>query len=124
MKVTSFNPIIGTANVEEALDFYGGLGFKQIHHFEKEGFELYTLENEVGLRVDITKSDYIVKSGFDGIFSLRVNVNNLDEAIAYFEEKGAVAISPRITEANSSRELVNYKAKNGDIFCLIEHLKK
>ena len=122
MKVTSFNPIIGTANLEEALEFYNGLGFKPIHHFQQDNVEFYTLENEAGLRVDILKSNYIVEQGYDGIFSLRVNVNDLDEAIAYFESKGAVAISPRIKEGES-RELVNYRTTNGDIYCLIEHLK-
>ncbi|MBP3891124.1 MAG: hypothetical protein J6D29_03040 [Solobacterium sp.] len=122
MKITSFNPIYGTQNIEEALRFFEGLGFTVQHSFDKEGFSLRSLENSEGLRVEVMDSDYVRENNIEGYFSTRLNVDNLDEAIAYFEKEGAKAITPVFKEAET-REVINYLTKNGDLYCLVHHLK-
>lgn len=122
MKVTSFNPVYGTENIEEAAAFFAELGFGRIHSFEKEGFEIVTLENEAGLRMDIMNSDYVRSAGIDGFFANRLNVDDLDEALEFFKRNGAEQLSPVIQEADS-REIVNIRTGNGDIYSVIHHLK-
>lgn len=122
MKVTSFNPIYGTENIDEAVAFFKNLGFEVIHKFAKEGFEIHTLENEAGLRLDIMNNDYVRAAKINGIFATRLNVDDLHEAIEFFEQNGGETLTPIIPEANS-RELVNIRTKNGDIYSVIQHLK-
>ena len=122
MKITSFNQIYGTEDISSALGFFEGLGFRVIHEFKKEGFELCTLENEEGLRFDIINNDYVRANKVNGFFSCRLNVSDMNEAIEYFEKNGAERVSPLIQEG-PSRELINFRTKNGDIYCVIHHKK-
>lgn len=122
MKVTSFNPVYGTKNIDEAAAFFAGLGFKEIHKFVKEGFEIRTYENEAGLRMDIMNSDYVREADVNGFFACRLNVDDLQEAIDYFEKNGGETVSPVIHEGDS-RDLVNIRTKNGDFYSVIQHIK-
>ena len=122
MKVTSFNPVYGTSKPEEALKFFEALGFKTIHHFKKEGFEIYTLENDKGLRLDITDSDFVRSQNINGMFATRINVDDLDEARSTLESFDGKAVSPVIEEADS-REVINYLMPNGDVYSLVHHTK-
>lgn len=123
MKVTSFNPIYGTEKVEEAVSFFEHLGFKVIHSYGKEGFEVRTLENECGLRMEIMNSEYVRNNNVDGFFATRLNVDNLEEAMAFFNEQGAKELMPVIKEGDS-REVTNYLTKNGDIYSVVHHIKE
>lgn len=122
MKITSFNPIYGTENLDAAEAFFNGMGFKVIHRFSKEGFAVRTLENESGLRVDIMDNDYVREAKVNGFFACRMNVDDLQEAIDFFTKEGGEMITPIIREGDS-RELVNIRTKNGDIYGVIHHIK-
>ena len=122
MKITSFNPIYGTENLDEAEAFFSEMGFKVKHQFSKEGFEIRTLENESGLNLDIVNNDYVRAEKVNGYFSCRLNVDDLQEAIDFFTKKGGEMISPVIQEGDS-RELVNIRTKNGDVYSVIHHIK-
>ena len=122
MKVTSLNPIYGTANVEEAVAFFNELGFTVKHSYQKDGFEVKTLENDCGLRMDIMNSDYVRNSKVNGFFATRLNVDNLEEAMAFFNKHGAKQIMPVIKEGES-REVTNYLTENGDIYSVVHHIK-
>lgn len=122
MKITSFNPIYGTENLDGAEAFFSKMGFKAIHRFSKEGFEIRTLENESGLRVDLMDSDFVRSAKVNGYFACRLNVDDLQEAIDFFTENGGEMLTPIIHEGDS-RDLVNIRTKNGDIYSVIHHLK-
>lgn len=122
MNITSFNPIYGTTNPDEAEAFFGEMGFKVIHRFAKEGFEIRTLENESGLLLDIMDSDFVREAKISGYFACRLNVDDLQEAIDFFTKKGGEQLTPIIQEAGS-RELVNIRTKNGDMYSVIHHIK-
>lgn len=49
MKITSFNPIYGTEDLDGAEAFFGKMGFKVIHRFSKDGFEVRTLDYPVAM---------------------------------------------------------------------------
>lgn len=123
MKVTALNPVYGTEKISDAVVFFSKLGFKEIHSFEKEGFEIITLENESGIRLDIMNNDYVREAGINGFFANRLNVDDLEEALDFFKSEGAEQVSPIIYEADS-RELANVRTKNGDIYSVIHHIKK
>ena len=122
MNITSFNPIYGTEKIEEAVKFFGTLGFQEIHKFEKEGFELRTLENAAGLKVDVMNNIYVREMKIEGYFSCRLNVDDMGEAIRFFEDMGAEQMMPLMQEG-TSRELTTYKTPNGDIYSVIHHAK-
>lgn len=120
MKITSFNPIYGTEDLDGAEAFFGKMGFKVIHRFSKDGFEVRTLENASGLRMDIMNNDYVRAAKVNGFFSCRMNVDDLQEAIDFFMENGGEMVTPVIREGDS-RELVNIRSKNGDLYSVIHH---
>lgn len=122
MQVTSFNPIYGSNNIKEALNFFEKLGFNQIHDFSSEGFELKTLENSQGLRVDIINNDYIRENNINGYFAVRINVDDINEALDFFKENEAEQIMPLFQEGDS-RILTALKTANNDIYYLIQHIK-
>lgn len=122
MNITSFNPIYGTEKIEEAVKFFGTLGFREIHKFANEGFELRTLENAAGLRVDVMNNVNVREMKIEGYFSCRLNVDDMDEAIRFFEDMGAEQMMPLMQEG-TSRELTTYKTPNGDIYSVIHHAK-
>lgn len=121
MKITSLNPVYGTEKTADAIEFFGKLGFEEIHSFKKEGFEVITLENENGIRVDIMNNDYVREAGINGFFANRLNVDDLEEALDFFKSEGAEQLTPVIYEADS-RELANIRTKNGDIYSVIHHI--
>lgn len=121
MKVTAFNPIYGTAQIDEAVAFFANLGFKEIHKFQKEGFELRVLENEEGLRLDIMNNEFVRENGINQMFASRLNVDDFEEAISFFENQGAKQLMPVIDE--TSRLLTTFQTKNGDIFTIVKHVK-
>ncbi len=122
MQVTSFNPIYGSNNIKEALMFFEKLGFNQIHDFSSEGFELKTLENSQGLRVDIINNDYVRENNINGYFAVRINVDDINEALEFFKENNAEQIMPLFQEGDS-RILTALKTANNDIYYLIQHIK-
>lgn len=123
MKVTALNPIYGTERIDESAEFFSKLGFNQAHRFKQEGFEICTLKNEEsGLILDIMNSDYVREHNINGFFSCRLNVDDLQEAIDFFKDNGAEILTPVIKEG-SSRELVNVKTSNGDLYSVIHHIK-
>ena len=84
MKITSFNPLIVTKDAESAIALFEELGFERRH--TKEGIS----ENNV---TDVRMKD---KGGFHVDVSqgtcewtmIRMNVDNLDEAVTFLEARG------------------------------------
>ena len=84
MTITSFNPLIVTKDAETAIALFEALGFERRH--TKEGIS----ENNVtdvrmkdanGFHVDISQ-------GTGEWTMIRMNVDNLEEAIAFLEARG------------------------------------
>lgn len=84
MKITTFNPLIITRDPDAAIETFEALGFKQ-HHIKDNISEIKTtdvrMKHENGFYVDIAQGD--------GEYTMmRVNVDDFEEAIAFFMAHG------------------------------------
>jgi ribosomal protein S18 acetylase RimI-like enzyme len=84
MKITSFNPLIVTKDAASAIALFEELGFE--HRHTKEGISLNNvtdirMKDANGFHVDITQ-------GNGEWMMIRMNVDNLEEAIAFLEARG------------------------------------
>lgn len=122
MKITSFNPIYGTMNLNEAEEFFHALGFEVTHRFSQKDVEIRTLKNDAGLRIDILDSEYTRNAKVEGFFATRMNVDDLQETVDFFTNNGAKLLSPIFNEGDS-RKVVIIQTKNGDVYAVIHHIK-
>lgn len=123
MKVTAFNGIFGTTDLSSATYFFSLMGFKGIHIFSSKNFDLITMENPEGLRVDIICNDYVREHNLNGFFATRINVDDINEAMTMFDNLNGKQIMPLFKEGDS-RELTAYQFTNGDIYYVVHHLKR
>ena len=84
MKITSFNPLIVTKDAESAIALFEELGFQRRHTKEGIGANNTTdvrMKDANGFYVDVTQ-------GTGEWTMIRMNVDNLEEAIAFLEARG------------------------------------
>ena len=84
MTITSFNPLIVTRDAESAIALFEALGFERRHTKEGIGENNVTdvrMKDANGFHVDVTQ-------GTGEWTMIRMNVDNLDEAIAFLEARG------------------------------------
>ena len=122
MKVTAFNPLYGTENIDEAIRFFSQMGFAVKHRIKGEFLEQCVLSNDAGLRIDLANSPLVQRMKLNGFFGNRINVDNLQEAMEFFTNAGGQQLSPVITE-NPSNEIVFFRTANGDIYGVMHHKK-
>ena len=84
MKITSFNPLIVTKDAEKTIKLFEELGFERRH--EKSQISINNapdvrMKNADGFHVDVTQ-------GTGEWMMIRMNVDNLEEAIAFLEARG------------------------------------
>ena len=123
MKIKSLNPVIVTPDGENLVRTWVELhGFRIIHHLH--GFVgaddvEYVLENDEGVRMDII---YRPDAGSTAHQAIRLNVDNFDEALAYYLDRGfTVLAGPQETE-HFRRALVRHPVDGGH--CVIFEHKK
>ena len=109
MKVTDCYPIFYAEDLEaEIKRFTEDFGFSVRHEPEIEFLEYAVLENEKKRRVDIVRSHFPADSFKDGFLGMRVNVDDFDEGVSYFEAKGySVFGSAHETETATAALLTN-----------------
>jgi hypothetical protein len=89
MKVTDFYPIFYAEDLEaETKRFTEVLGFEVKHRPQIEFLDYVVLENKNKRRVDIVCSHFPADSFKDGFLGMRVNVDDFDEGVSYFEAQG------------------------------------
>ena len=84
MKITSFNPLIVTKDAASTIALFEALGFERRHTKESIGLDNVTdvrMKNADGFHVDVTQ-------GTGEWTMIRMNVDNLEEAIAFLEVRG------------------------------------
>ena len=122
MKITSFNPLIVTTDFEAAIAVFEALGFEKKH--VKEGISLSNvtevrMKDANGFHVDVTQ-------GTGNYTMIRMNVDNLEEAIAFLEERGFH--KARHEAANKTVDTGSSKfnimvAESGYILAVSQHIK-
>ena len=127
MKITSFNPLIVTKDAEAAIALFEALGFERRH--KKTGINgddditsvrmKYTSEDGKVFHVDIAESARVPRD----ITSIRMNVDNFDEAFKMLEEKGFKnAQGDRITDTGTSKSTMMV-SPSGFSVSVTEHIK-
>ena len=84
MKITSFNPLIVTKDAESAIKLFEALGFERRHTKDSIGIENVTdvrMKDANGFHVDVSQ-------GSGEWTMIRMNVDNLEEAIEFLEALG------------------------------------
>lgn len=122
MKITSFNPLIVTKDAESTIRLFEHLGFERRHTKEGIGEDNVTdvrMKDANGFHVDVSQGD--------GEWTMiRMNVDNLEEAIAFFEARGfhkaRHAVANKTIETGSSRFNIMV-SPSGFIFAVSQHIK-
>ena len=123
MKITSFNPLIVTKDAESAVALFEALGFEQRH--TKEGISENNatdvrMKDANGFHVDVTQ-------GTGEWTMIRMNVDNLEEAITFLEARGFhkarhAAVNKTIDTGSSRINIM--VSPSGFIFAVSQHVKE
>ncbi|MER2056981.1 MAG: hypothetical protein ABTB30_16975 [Clostridia bacterium] len=123
MKITTFNPSIVVSDAEPVVKLFEELGFQQTHNKAENKdveFSAHRMKNEGGFHVDVVEVPVIPKT-YTGI---RINVDNYEEAYAFFMDHGfreAKGFAPSTTQSSKYAYLVS---PSGFIVDVCEHVKK
>ena len=121
MKITSFNPLIVTKDAASAIKLFEEMGFEVRHTkkgISKNNVTDVRMKDANGFHVDVTE-------GTGEWTMIRINVDNLEEAVAFLEERGFH--KARHSAANETIDTDSSKinimvAPSGFIFSVSEHV--
>ena len=119
MNITSFYPALLTKNSDAVVEKMKKLGFEVIHETKdliQNVDHEYTMQDKNGNRFDVVHT-----SVFDDKYAIRINVDNIEEAVKIHKEFGFKAIVDVEINASSKRALL--ESPEGQITYLIEHIK-
>ena len=122
MKITSFNPLIVTKDAESAIALFEELGFARRHTKEGIGENNVTdvrMKDANGFHVDVSQ-------GHGEWTMIRMNVDNLEETIAFLEahgfHKARHAVANKTIDTGSSMFNIMVSA-SGFILAVSQHIK-
>lgn len=125
MKITSFNPLIVTKDAEAVIALFEAMGFERRH--KKTGINgkdvtsvrmRYTNEDGKIFHVDVTHA-----SVEQDISTIRMNIDNFDEAYEMLQAKGfRNAQGEKITDTSSSRSTMMV-SPSGFSISIAQHIK-
>ena len=122
MKITSFNPLIVTRDAEAAIALFEEMGFTRRH--TKEGI---SEDNVTDVRMkDLNGFHVDVSLGTGEWTMIRMNVDDLEEAIAFLEARGfhkaRHAVANKTIDTGSSKFNIMV-SPTGFIFAVSQHIK-
>ena len=121
MKVTDYYPIFYAEDIEAEVKRYtDDLGFVVLHRPKIEFLDYVVLENERKSRIDIVCSHFPADSFRSGFLGMRVNVDDYEEALSYFEGQG-YALFGESHETDSS--IVALLSKGDGAYIVLFHHK-
>ena len=126
MKITTFDPMIITKDQESLVALFEALGFERRH--QKSGINDTDI-NSIRMRYDTPDGkafhvDIVSAPVPRDITSIRMNVDNFDEAFAMLKEKGLINTQgDKITETPTSKSTM-MASPSGFTITVAEHLKK
>ena len=121
MKITSFNPLILTSNAEEVIRTFEALGFMKKHtntNVDGKDITNFTLADANGYKVDVASSAAIKQD----LTMIRMNVDDFDEAYAFFIGRGFKMGGDHVVESKSSKSAMMI-SPSGFAFDLCHHIK-
>jgi catechol 2,3-dioxygenase-like lactoylglutathione lyase family enzyme len=123
MKITTFNPSIATNDAEATIKLFEDLGFEQTHNKAENvdvKFSSHRMKDANGFHVDVVEVPSLPKT----FMTIRINVDNYEEAYEFFMSKGfreAKGFAPSTTASSKYAYLVS---PSGFIVDVVEHIKK
>ena len=123
MKISAFNPVIITKDVEPVIQLFEELGFQQTHNKAENNdveYSAHRMKDANGFHVDVVEVPVIPQT----YTAIRINVDNYDEAYEFFISRGfrqAKCFAPSTTASSKYAYLVS---PSGFIVDLIQHIKK
>lgn len=123
MKISVFNPVIITKDVEPVIQLFEELGFQQTHNKAENNdveYSAHRMKDANGFHVDVVEVPVIPQT----YTAIRINVDNYDEAYEFFISRGfrqAKGFAPSTTASSKYAYLVS---PSGFIVDLIQHIKK
>ena len=105
MMITSFNPMIITANADDIIKTFEALGFERRH--EKANIDDKTgssvrMKDADGFHVDIAQVDVIPQD----MTAIKMNVRDFDEAYDFLTAHGFIIVpGGKITDTGSSKSV-------------------
>ena len=122
MKITSFNPLIVTKDAEPVIALFEELGFEKRH--AKEGI---SINNVTDIRMKDANGFHVdISEGTGEWTMIRMNVDNLEEAVAFLESRGfhkARHEAAHDTIDTGSSRFNIMVSPTGTIFSVSQHLK-
>lgn len=122
MKITSFNPSILTTRFDETVALFEALGFEKAHHQENiAGKEIQStrMRNADGFHVDVTFVDGLPQDRTQ----IRMNVDDIEEAVKLLEANGFKNALGRIVDQGSSLN-AQMMSPSGFMITVVHHVKK
>ncbi|MBQ3416518.1 MAG: hypothetical protein IJH32_01610 [Ruminococcus sp.] len=125
MKITSFNPLIVTKDLEGVARLFETLGFEKCHNPAGESaigneYTSYRMTDANGFHVDVATSSGASEQDFTGI---RMNVDDFDEAYDFLIARGFInGQNGTVTETCSAKACMLF-SPSGFGINLIQHLK-
>ena len=122
MKVSDYYPIFYAEDIDAEVRLYtNDFGFKEIHRPDIEYLDYVILENENKRRIDIVCSHFPADSFKEGFLGMRVNVDDFDEGVSYFEAQGYKVFG---TAHESAKSVTALMTKGDDNYLVLFHHKK
>ena len=122
MKITSFNPLIVTKDAASAIALFEELGFEKRHTKEDIG-----INNVIDVRMKDANGFHVDVSQGSGEWTMiRMNVDDLEEAIAFLEARGfhkARHQAAHDTVDTGSSRFNIMVSPSGFIFAVSQHIK-
>jgi hypothetical protein len=122
MKITSFNPLIVSADPENTIKLFEDLGFERRHKKN----EVDGRDDTVGVRMKDANGFYVdiieAPNVKQDTMTIRMNVDDFDEAKKLLESHGFTA-SPEGLATDSSMKSIGMFSPTGFSFSLVEHIK-
>ena len=123
MKITSFNPMILTKDADALIALFEALGFERRHKktgITEDDISAVDMKHPDGFRVNIVNTPMLPQDRS----TIRMNVRDLDEAIAFFTERGfTFAPGSKITDTGSSRAVM-VVSPSGFSISLSQHIRE
>lgn len=124
MKITTFNPQIIARDADAVVKFFEELGFEKTHTKENIGdmkVKGIRMRDANGFHVDISQNSIIP---VETITSIRMNVDNFDEAYKILTDHGFKNIyGAKTANAGSARSAMMFSS-SGFSINIIEHIKE
>ena len=125
LKITTFNPLICTRHADEIVKIFEELGFETTHVKEKlndEDITEFRMKDVNGFHIDVSSAGNRLPMPND-LTVLRINVDDFDEAMRFFTNKGFFnPLGDRTIDGGSSKDAI-LLAPSGFGIRLIQHIK-